>query len=809
MHGEDASHTWGMRGSRLRWAVQFTRTNGQLVLLVVVLLGLGGGGLAWLMGARGLATISWVATTLLGVAAASWWIYQSILDHRLGGDFVALLALVGTLIVREELAGAVISMMLATGRALEHFASQRAERELRGLLARAPRWARRRQGDTIEKVPVEVVVPGDVLSIGRGDIVPTDGRVMSEKAILDESALTGEAFPVERAEDDLVRSGVVNVGDAFDLHATTTAAQGTYAGIVRLVHEAESQKAPLVRMADRYALWFLVLAVGVAGVAWGVSGELSRAVAVLVVATPCPLILAVPVALVSGLSALARIGVIVKGGGVLEGISRGKTLLFDKTGTLTSGLPELVGVRSAGNYDEQEVLRLSASLDQLSSHPLATAIVRACHGRGLACEMPLQVNETLGRGISGMVGAHHVALGKAEFVGLHPSDPLARTARRQSEFTGALTVFVGVDHRPAGVLFMKDPIRPDAARALRSVRRYGISRTVMVTGDRREVASAIGESIGVDQVLAERSPTEKVEAVRRERENGSVIMVGDGINDAPALAGADVGVAMGARGASASSEAADVVLTVDRLDRLGDAVRIAHRTTRIARESVVIGMVLSGVAMGFAAVGLLPAIWGALLQEGIDVIAILNALRALTPAMERTQLVPTDAAIVRRVREEHATMRSVLDAIDGAARACDGHPTIALSRARQAYEVLIGSVLPHEEAEEAELYPILARLLGGTDRMSTMSRGHLEIAHRIRQLGRFLADVEAEEADPADLVELGRLLYGLHAILELHLIQEEESYLSRIDDSNAVPTTPPPGPTPTSEVGESLHRAAP
>ncbi|MGC8481426.1 MAG: heavy metal translocating P-type ATPase, partial [Acidimicrobiales bacterium] len=261
MHGDDVPHAWGMTGSRLRQAIRFTRTNGQLVLLVVVLLGLAGGGLAWLVGARGVMTIAWVLTTSIGVVAASWWIYQSILDHRLGGDIVALLALVGTLVVHEELAGAVISMMLATGRALEHFASQRAERELRGLLARAPRWARRRRGGAIEKVLVEVIVPGDLLSVSRGDIVPTDGRVMSQKAILDESALTGEAFPVERAEDDLVRSGVVNVGDAFDLQATTTAAEGTYSGIVRLVHEAESQKAPLVRMADRYALWFLVLAV--------------------------------------------------------------------------------------------------------------------------------------------------------------------------------------------------------------------------------------------------------------------------------------------------------------------------------------------------------------------------------------------------------------------------------------------------------------------------------------------------------------------------------------------------------------------
>src|SRR5487761_2658022 len=553
--------------------------------------------------------------------------------------------LAGALAVHQELAGAVIAVKLAIGRALEGVATGRADRQLRGLLARAPRTASRRQGTAYETVPVDSVKPGDVLSISRGDVRLVDGTILSGRAVLGESALTFEAFPVERSETESLRSGVVNAGEGFDLVATTTADDGTYAGIMRLVKEAETSRAPLVRLSDRYALWFLVAAVGLAGIAWGISGQLSRAVAVLVVATPCPLILAVPVALVSGLAALTGIGVVVKGGAVLEQLTRCRTLLFDKTGTLTSGRPTLSDVIAGEDQEPSEILRLAASLDQLSSHPLASAIVKAARTRQLILTPPQGVQEQLGRGITGIVDDRFVAVGKAELVGLNPQDPLSREARRRAELVGAMTVFVAIDHAPVGVLIMTDPIRVDAARALRSIRRQGIERTVMVTGDRLEVANLLGAAIGVDDVLAERSPAEKVDAVRFERSRAPVMMVGDGINDAPALALADVGVAMGARGASASSEAADVVITVDRLDRIGDAALIAHRTVRIALESLVAGIAMSVVAMAFAAIGALPAVWGAVLQEGIDLAVILNALRALSPTLSTPRLAPQDAGL--------------------------------------------------------------------------------------------------------------------------------------------------------------------
>ena len=769
---------------RQRRSLQALRRDVQLLLLAFSLAALAAGGIERLFQHGQLATDLWAASTALGTAAALWWMVRSIRDHRLGGDFIALLALIGALVVHEELAGAVIAVMLTSGRALETYAAGRADRELRSLLARAPRTARRRHGASYETVPIDSVHAGDILGISRGDILPVDGTILSGRAVLDESALTGEAFPVERADGESVRSGVINAGEPFDLVATTTSEESTYASIVRLVKEAEKSRAPLVRLSDRYAFWFLIGALGLAAIAWGVSGDLSRAVAVLVVATPCPLILAVPVALVSGLSSLARVGVVVKGGAVLEQLTRCRTLLFDKTGTLTSGRPTLSDVITAGDQGAGEILRLAASLDQLSSHPLASAIVQAARAHRLTLAQPQDVEEQLGRGITGRVDGHLVTVGKAELVGLKPHDRLSREARRRAELAGALTVFVGVDHQPVGVLVMKDPIRPDAARALRSIRRQGIERTVMVTGDRSEVANVIGVAIGVDEVLAERSPAEKVDAVRSERSRAPVMMVGDGINDAPALALADVGIAMGVRGASASSEAADVVLTVDRLDRIGDAAFIAHRTVRIALESITAGIAMSAIAMAFAAVGVLPAVWGAVIQEGIDVVVIFNALRALSPVVANPRWPQRDAEILEQVRGEHVRVRAALEALDLAAKACDDERRpFDLERVRAAQHLLIEEVAPHEAREEDLFYPVLARLLGGTDRTSTMSRAHVEIAHRINQLGRLLEYIDPDKPDRSDIAEIRRLLYGLYAILELHTTQEDESYLSWSDDA--------------------------
>jgi heavy metal translocating P-type ATPase len=774
----------------VRAAARWLAPHAALVVLTVITAGLAAGGGLRLAGAPGAGDAAWIAAGACGAAYALWSMAESIWHKRIGVDVLALLALCGALAVREYLAAAVISVMVASGRALEEWAAGRARRDLHALLERAPRTARRYAGPALRAVPLETVVPGDRLLVAPGELVPADGTVAGAPAVVDESALTGEALPVERLSGEPVRSGVVNAGGPFDLMVTARAADSTYAGIVRLVAAAEESQAPFVRLADRYALWFLLVSLAAAGGAWVGAGA-GRAVAVLVVATPCPLILAAPVALVSGLSIAARRGVLVKGGGVLERLARCTTLLLDKTGTLTSGHPALAAIVTAGSLPAHEVLRLAASLDQVSQHVLARAVAHAAAQRGCELELPGQVEEVPGQGIRGTVAGRQVAVGNAAWAGVTGTPPWAKTARRQARLDGALTVFVAVDAVPAGVLVLDDPIRPDAGRTIRALRRGGIKRIVMVTGDRAEVASTIGAFIGVDEVLAERTPAEKLDAVRLERRLAPTIMVGDGINDAPALALADVGVAMGARGATASSEAADAVLTVDRLGRLGEVTALARRTRRIALQSVLAGMGMSLVAMAAAGAGLLPAVWGALLQEGIDVAVILNALRALRPGATGTRLAAADAALTKRFRGEHEAIRAITDKLRAVADSLGlVPPGAAMAAVRDARRLLVEQVEPHEQAEEAELYPVLDRVLGGSEPTATMSRAHAEITHQIRRLGEVIDDIGAEDPDDADLADIRGLLYGLHAILRLHTTQEEESYLSLADDGASAPADP-------------------
>ena len=754
-------------------------------LLAVAVGGLSVGGLLHLVGAGEPARLVWECTGGLGGAYALWTVVDGLRRSRLGVDAIALLAVVGALAVGQELAAAVVSVMLMSGRALESWAAGRARRDLRLLLERSPRIAHRYRPGGIETVPSEEIVPGDLVMVGTGELVPIDGN-LTVPAVVDEAALTGEPLPVERQAGEAVHSGVVNAGAPFDLRATATAARSTYAGIVRLVREAESSQAPFVQLADRYAVWFLPLSVVGAAIAWGFGGAV-RAVAVLVVATPCPLILAAPVALVSGLSVAARRGVVVKGGGVLERLAAGTTVLFDKTGTLTSGHPRHAGMFSAGTVPPDEVLRLAGALDQMSPHVVAGAVVRSALQRSGQLPTPEDVEEVPGKGIRGTVDGRPIAVGNADWAGVTGAPQWARLARRRARLDGALTVFVSIDGSPAGVMVFEDPVRSDAGRAVRSLRSTGVERVVMVTGDRKEVAAAVGAVIGLDGVVAECTPEDKVDVVRAEHGRAPTIMVGDGINDAPALALADVGVAMGARGATVSTEAADVVLTVDRLDRLADARRIAIRTRRIALESVVAGMVMSLLAMAAAGAGALPPVWGALLQEGIDVAVILNALRALQPAFDRVRLGLEGTALARRFEDEHesirAAMEQVRDAADGLG---DADPPDALARVRDVHRVLVDVVLPHEVAEDQDLYPVLDRAIGGANPTEPMSRAHAEIARQVRRLGQLLDDVGTDGRDADDVVELRTLLYGLYAVLSLHTAQEEESYLSLSEEPDAV-----------------------
>jgi heavy metal translocating P-type ATPase len=762
------------------------------VLLAATVSGLLAGAIGWAAGGSRFADGVWAAAIVISLGPLAASIVGQVARREPGVDVIALLALAGALVLGEYLAGAVIAVMLSTGRSLEDYASARAKRELSGLLERAPSLVHRYADGELTTPELNDVRPRDRLLVKSGEVVPVDGVVDGSTALLDESALTGEAQVVERESGSTVRSGVLNAGAAFEMFATTTAAESTYAGIVRLVREAQASKAPFVRMADRFALGFLALALAMAGVAWAISGHPVRALAVLVVATPCPLILAAPVAIIAGISRAAQRGIILKGGAALEALGRVRVLLFDKTGTLTAGRPVVRDVEVGGTADANTVLRLAASLDQLSPHVLAGAIVRAARERGLKLSFPTDIVDETGKGLRGRVDEHDVAVGRVDWVTAGVAAPdWARRVRRRTSFEGAANVFVAIDGVLAGALILDDPIRSDTSRTLRSLREAGISRFVMVTGDHIDVAETVAAAVGVDDVLAERSPAEKVEAVREERRHGVTAMVGDGINDAPALAAADIGVAMGARGSTAASEAADVVLVVDRLDRLAEAIRIAHRARGIAMQSVVAGIGLSVVAMGVAAAGYLPPAEGALLQEAIDVAVILNALRALGGYGTAPSATGADAALSSRFEDEHATLMPVVNRIRTVADRLDVvEPAVAANEVREIYQFLVDELLPHEQQEEREFYPAIARVLGGNDPTATMVRVHVEIAHLTRVLERAIEDCPVGGPESEDLPELRRVLYGLHAILRLHFAQEDEAYMSlferRADERAAV-----------------------
>jgi heavy metal translocating P-type ATPase len=756
------------------------------VMLPLTIAGLAGGIAATLAGNE---PVAWWCWTVPAVIVGLWLtisIIRDLIARQAGVDVIAVLAIVGALLFGESLAAAVIAVMLATGDALERYAEGRAHRELSALVSRAPRTVHRHAGGGIEDRPITDVLVGDRLLVKPGEVVPVDGTVLGAAATLDESALTGEARLVTREAGDPVSSGTVNAGAPFDLVATATAEHSTYAGIVRLVEEAQSSKAPFVRLADRYALLFVPLTLLIAGIAWAASGSPVRALAVLVVATPCPLLLAAPIAIVAGISRSAKRGIIVKGGGALEALARAKVLLFDKTGTLTAGRPHLDDVVAAPDSTPEAVLRAAASLEQVSPHVLAGSIVGGARERGVALALPGDAEEVPGSGIRGMVDGALVLVGTADFAtGGAPLPAWARDVRRRVSLEGATGVYVGVGGRLVGALVLDDPIRPETPRVIRSLRRAGVARMVMVTGDHYGVADMVGAAIGVDAVLAERTPVDKVDAVAEEKATaqGTLVMVGDGINDAPALATADVGVAMGARGATASSEAADIVITVDRLDRLPEGIRIARRARSIALQSVIAGMGMSIVAMLIASTGVLPPVWGAMIQEAIDVIVILNALRALTGGMEKTPRVPGWNDLSSRLRSEHrelgpslARIRLLADRLGTMA------PADALAELQRTRTFLVEVLIPHEEAEDREVFPLLTRAVGNDDVTAALHRTHQEIFHLVRFTDRLVSEVPPEGPGPEDLTDLRRVLYGLDAILRLHMAQEEELYLALGDE---------------------------
>jgi heavy metal translocating P-type ATPase len=575
-----------------------------------------------------------IAVIVLSLDLAAEVLHTFVVERHMGVDTIALVAMVGSLALEEELAGLIVGIMFTGGATLEAIASSRAGRELTRLVQRAPTVAQRLREGRLEEVPVAAIEVGEVVVVRAGEVVPVDGVVANGEAVLDTSTLSGEPLPVTVAEGQPALSGTANAGAPFELRATRPAAESAYAALVRLVEHAQTQRAPFVRMADRYAGFFLPATLLIAGLAWGVSGEAVHALAVVVVATPCPLILAAPIALVSGLSRAAKAGVIVKSAGTIEALGEARTVLFDKTGTLTVGTPEIREILPSDRFDPGELLRLAASLDTMSAHVLGEALVQGAHEVDLRLETPTAVREDPGQGIEGRVAGHQVSVGSRTFVRLAgvPERELADGPLLVGHGSGEARVFVGIDGHLGGVIVMADDLRPDTNTIVERLRTEGVRHVAMVSGDRRSVAEQIGREIAVDRVYSEQSPEQKLEVVaslQSDPDFRPVVMVGDGVNDAPALALANVGIAMGTAGATVASETADAVITVDRVDRVADAIHVGRRALHIARQSVLVGIALSVTAMFVAAAGYLPPVAGALLQEGIDLAVILNALRAL------------------------------------------------------------------------------------------------------------------------------------------------------------------------------------
>jgi heavy metal translocating P-type ATPase len=750
----------------LRWA-----------LVSIAVAGLAAGIAAHVAGRSDLADLLWTLATAPVVAGLAISIVRDFLAGRLGVDAIALVSMSGALALGQPLAGAVVALMYSGGNVLEDLAIARAEHDLRSLVDRAPREAHRRIGDHLEEVPISDVAISDQVLVRAGEIVPVDGVVTSSAATIDESALTGEPIPVVKSRGAAILSGSLNAGETFELTVSAPAGESTYAGIVRLVTAAQTAKAPFGRLADRYALVFLPVTLALAFVAWLISGDLIRSLAVLVAATPCPLILAAPVAFIAGVAQAARRGILVKGGGPLEALARAHTVLFDKTGTLTVGGARLLSIEVAPGETADEVLMLGASLEQASHHVLASAIVQAGVERGLSLKVPEQVREFMGSGLHGVIEGRHISAGSRDmiFAGERVSQWASQAIRRAS-WRSALIVFVAVEGRPIGALLLADELRADTPRAIRLLREAGVARMVMVTGDRAAAAQAIGAALDLDAVLADRVPSDKVDAVRSEQRLHPTIMVGDGINDAPALASADVGIALGARGASASSEAADVVILADCLDRVGEAIVIAQRAHRIAIESIVAGMGLSTLAMLAAVFGWLMPVPAAIIQEVIDVTVILNALRALTPAYGHAGRSMT-AAAGRQLHRDHVALigildrlRSIVDALD------DATPEKGAALIAEANKVIQKQVVAHERDDEGSVYPRLARILRESHSLSAMSRAHREILHLARLLARVVEDLPSEKVDRYLIRDAQRVIEAIETLVRMHTAQEEDIY---------------------------------
>ena len=568
-------------------------------------------------------------TLIIGSLPLWYSLVRDVVRGSFGVDVIAGVALIGTFLIDQYLAGVVVLLMLSGGQVLEVYAMSRARKELKMLLSRTPEYAHVRKGDTLVDFPITEIIPGMEVVIKPGEIVSVDGVVIEGDTMVDESTLSGESIPVGKKIGSSIFAGTQNKDNVVVVRVERASHETKYQAIIELVKQAEENKAPLVRLADRYSIYFTGITFGIALITWLISHDLMRVVSVLVVATPCPLILATPIALLSGMSKASSRGVIVKDGGALETLARVSTFVFDKTGTVTLGTPEVVRIVAFQGY-EQDVIAKAASLDLLSTHVLARALTMYAQKNNITLNYPDKFKEQFGDGVEGTLGGAQYAFGKKSYVQSFTKvfSPAAEALYKEAAEQGMIVVFLASREIIVGALLFADQIRSDANMLFKKLESEGIDKTVLLTGDKKERAEHVRAQLSISEVVSECLPDEKLLYVTSLQNTGAIVaMVGDGVNDAPALAQANVGIALGSHGKTASSDVADIVILSQSISRVYDVLHIAKKTITLAKQGILFGIGASVVAMIFGALGFLPPLWGALLQEGIDVLVIINALR--------------------------------------------------------------------------------------------------------------------------------------------------------------------------------------
>ncbi len=598
---------------------------------VLTLIGLIVGGALQVTHAEQTGKIVWLATLIICGIPVVWQTIREMLHKHFVADIVAMLAIIVSIVLNDAFPGVIIVLMQSGGKALEDYAYRRASSSLDNLLSRAPRIAHKKVDQGLEDVQVSKINIGDILVIRPGDLIPVDGIILSSTARIDEASLTGEPLPKTKTNGDQVFSGTINIGDAFEIKAAKKSEESQYSKIVKLVERAQQEKAPIQRLADKYAVWFtpLTLVTSVAG--WLITNNFETILSVLVVATPCSLIFATPVAIISGINRAAKTGIIIKTGAAIEQVAKTQVAVFDKTGTITFGTPVVERIVSFDGISSDEILLKVASLEQLSSHPIASMIVQKGKEKFDKLLVPEDFREISGAGVEGRVGSDHIMIGAPSMFENAGVD-IFNNVNTTSDMTkpeGRMVAFVAFNGKLSGAIVFGDEIRPDVKTMMQQLKTMGVKKTVLLTGDIKNNAKNIAQQAGITDYEAELVPEEKVVAIKKLRqEYEDVIMVGDGINDAPALAASTVGVAMGAKGTAISAEAADIVFLEDTVSKIVNTIEVGKRTISVAKQSIFVGLGCSFFFMGIAMFGHLPPAIGAMLQEVLDVSVILNALRA-------------------------------------------------------------------------------------------------------------------------------------------------------------------------------------